>query len=122
LKAPGFNHWFQSSEELQVSNLAFKLNLYRYNVDEDIRVGLDRVKYQIQVPLPVQLEACVYMMHVEEGVVDTDYADVGGCEEQLRLIREVVELPLLHPALFYFAGRHLKLFPPPSAQAHGGGG
>lgn len=70
------------------------------DVDEDARVGLDRVKYQIQLPLPARLETCVSMMQVEDAIVDTDYADVGGCDEQLRMIREVVELPLTHPERF----------------------
>ena len=90
------------------------------DVDEDTRVGLDRVKMQIQVPLPAQLEACVSMMQVEEGVVDTDYADIGGCEEQLQMIREVVELPLLHPERF----TRLGIEPPKGALLFGspGGG
>ena len=60
------------------------------------------------------------MMQVEEGVVDTDYADIGGCEEQLRMIREVVELPLLHPERF----ARLGIEPPKGALLFGspGGG
>ena len=39
------------------------------------------------------------MMTVEEKP-DVTYSDVGGCKEQIELIREVVELPLLHVLLF----------------------
>ena len=39
------------------------------------------------------------MMTVEEKP-DVTYSDLGGCKEQIDKIREVVELPLLHPEKF----------------------
>ena len=39
------------------------------------------------------------MMQVEEKP-DVTYSDLGGCKEQIDKIREVVELPLLHPEKF----------------------
>ena len=36
------------------------------------------------------------MMQVEEKP-DVTYADVGGAKEQVEKVREVVELPMLHP-------------------------
>ena len=89
------------------------------DVDEGTRVGLDRRDYRIQIPLPARLEACVSMMEVVKRV-DSGYDNVGGCEEQLRAIREVVELPLLHPERF----ARLGLEPPKGALLFGppGGG
>lgn len=43
------------------------------------------------------------MMQVEEKP-DVTYADVGGCKEQIEKLREVVELPLLHPERFVQLG------------------
>jgi|TARA_B110001450_G_scaffold249130_1_gene266134 26S proteasome regulatory subunit T1 len=39
------------------------------------------------------------MMQVEEKP-DVTYSDLGGCKDQIDKIREVVELPLLHPEKF----------------------
>jgi len=39
------------------------------------------------------------MMQVEEKP-DVSYSDLGGCKDQIDKIREVVELPLLHPEKF----------------------
>lgn len=43
------------------------------------------------------------MMQVEEKP-DVTYADVGGCKEQIEKLREVVEIPLLHPERFVTLG------------------
>ncbi len=36
----------------------------------------------------------------EEKVIDTTYEDIGGLKEELKKVREMVELPLKHPELF----------------------
>eukprot|EP00494_Astrolonche_serrata_P005214 UN05230 len=43
------------------------------------------------------------MMTVEEKP-DVTYNDVGGCKEQIEKMREVVELPMLHPEKFVKLG------------------
>jgi len=73
------------------------------DIEESMRVGVDRTKYQIQIPLPPKIDASVTMMTVEEKP-DITYNDVGGCKEQIEQIREVVELPLLHPERFVDLG------------------
>lgn len=74
------------------------------DIDEGMRVGIDRQnKYQINLPLPPRVDASVSMMTVEEKP-DVTYADVGGAREQIEKIREVVELPLLHPERFIKLG------------------
>lgn len=73
------------------------------DVEEGMRVGIDRNKYQIQIPLPPRIDPTVTMMQVEEKP-DVTYADVGGCKEQIERIREVVEMPLLHPERFVTLG------------------
>eukprot|EP00954_Amorphochlora_amoebiformis_P009479 737235-Amorphochlora_amoeboformis.AAC.1 len=63
--------------------------------EEGMRVGVDRTKYQIHIPLPPKIDPSVTMMTVEEKP-DVTYQDVGGSKEQIQKIREVVELPLLN--------------------------
>jgi 26S proteasome regulatory subunit T1 len=64
------------------------------DIEEGMRVGVDRQKYAIQLPLPPKIDPSVTMMQVEEKP-DVTYSDVGGCKEQIERLREVVEVPLL---------------------------
>eukprot|EP01136_Pigoraptor_vietnamica_P031311 Opistho-1_new@91719 len=73
------------------------------DVEEGMRVGVDRNKYQIQIPLPPKIDPTVTLMQVEEKP-DITYNDVGGCKEQIEKLREVVETPLLHPERFVNLG------------------
>ncbi len=59
-----------------------------------MRVGCERAKNSISLPLPPKVDPTVSMMEVDEKP-DATYSDVGGCKEQLEKLREVVELPLL---------------------------
>ena len=74
------------------------------DVEEGMRVGCERVgipgsKISIKLPLPPKIDPTVTMMTVEDKP-DVTYNDLGGCKEQIEKIREVVELPLLHPERF----------------------
>lgn len=40
----------------------------------------------------------------EESLNEVGYDDIGGCRKQLAQIKEMVELPLRHPALFKAIG------------------
>jgi len=78
------------------------------DVEENMRVGTQRMgeigsKLQIKLPLPPKIDPTVTMMQVEEKP-DITYSDLGGCKEQIEKIREVVELPLLHPEKFVQLG------------------
>ncbi|KAM3171218.1 26S protease regulatory subunit 7 [Hymenolepis weldensis] len=73
------------------------------DIEEGMRVGVDRTKYQIHIPLPPKIDPSVTMMQVEDKP-DVTYSDVGGCKEQIEKLREVVELPLLHPEKFVSLG------------------
>ncbi|CAE5959503.1 unnamed protein product [Arabidopsis arenosa] len=72
-------------------------------IEVGMRVGVDRKKYQIQIPLPPKTDPRAIMMTVEEKP-DITYCDIGGCKEQIEKIREVVELPMLHPEKFVRLG------------------
>lgn len=86
------------------------------DIEEGMRVGVDRQKYEIQLPLPPRIDPSVTMMTVEEKP-DVTYSDVGGCKEQVEKLREVVELPLLSPERFVKLGidppKGILLYGPP---------
>ncbi len=86
------------------------------DVEEGMRVGVDRQKYSIQLPLPPKIDPSVTMMTVEEKP-DVTYNDVGGAKEQLERLKEVVEMPLLNPEKFINLGidppRGVLLYGPP---------
>ena len=60
------------------------------DIEEGMRVGVDRNKYQIHIPLPPKIDPSVTMMQVEEKP-DVTYSDVGGCKEQIEKLREVCD-------------------------------
>lgn len=86
------------------------------DIEEGMRVGVDRSKYNIELPLPPRIDPTVTMMTVEEKP-DVTYSDVGGCKEQIEKLREVVELPLLSPERFATLGidppKGILLYGPP---------
>jgi len=73
------------------------------DVEEAMRVGVDRTKYSIQLPLPPKIDPSVSLMQVEDKP-DVTYDEVGGAKDSLEKLREVVELPLLHPERFLTLG------------------
>ena len=52
---------------------------------------------------------------LEEKVVDVTYEDIGGLQDEVKKIREMVELPLKHPELF----QKLGIDPPQGVLLHG---
>lgn len=51
-------------------------------IEEGMRVGVDRMKYQILLPLLRKIDASVTLMQVEEKP-NVTYDDIGGCKEQI---------------------------------------
>ena len=67
------------------------------------RVALDMTTLTIMRYLPREVDPLVYnMSHEDPGQVT--YGEIGGLQEQIREIREVVELPLINPELFLRVG------------------
>nr|XP_016936349.1 26S proteasome regulatory subunit 10B [Drosophila suzukii] len=80
------------------------------------RVALDVTTLTIMRYLPREVDPLVYnMTHEDPGNVN--YAEIGGLGEQIRELREVIELPLLNPELFLRVGinppKGCLLFGPP---------
>lgn len=68
-----------------------------------VRVALNQRTLSIVEILPTKRDPLVLGMEIEDAP-DVSYPDVGGLEDQIREIRETVELPLLKPELFKKVG------------------
>ena len=67
------------------------------------RVSLDMTTLTIMRALPREVDPVVFNMLTEDPG-DVNYSDVGGLNEQIRELREVIELPLINPELFQRVG------------------
>lgn len=68
------------------------------------RVALDIQTYTIMKMLPREVDPVVFNMLLDEGGPRIAFADVGGLSDQIRDLRESVELPLTNPELFKRVG------------------
>lgn len=68
-----------------------------------VRVALRNDSYQLHKILPNKVDPLVSLMMVEK-VPDSTYEMVGGLEQQIKEIKEVIELPVKHPELFESLG------------------
>src|ERR1700716_1353652 len=67
------------------------------------RVALDMTTLTIMRMLPREVDPLVYNMSLEDpGQIS--FAGIGGLNEQIRELREVIELPLKNPELFLRVG------------------
>lgn len=67
------------------------------------RVTLDMTTWTIMRVLPREVDPMVYHM-LNESPGNIKYSDIGGLSEQVRELREVIELPLTNPELFHRVG------------------
>ncbi|KAJ2236989.1 26S proteasome subunit rpt4 [Coemansia sp. IMI 203386] len=67
------------------------------------RVSLDMTTLTIMRKLPREVDPLVYNMSAEKPE-NVSFAGVGGLGEQIRELREVIELPLINPELFLRVG------------------
>lgn len=67
------------------------------------RVALDMTTLTIMRLLPREVDPMVYnMLNEDPGKIT--YADIGGVSDQIRELRETIELPLTNPELFVRVG------------------
>ncbi|KAI8998317.1 26S proteasome regulatory subunit 8 [Gaertneriomyces sp. JEL0708] len=64
-----------------------------------VRVALRHDNYQLHKVLPNKVDPLVSLMMVEK-VPDSTYEMIGGLTNQIKEIKEVIELPVKHPELF----------------------
>jgi 26S proteasome regulatory subunit T4 len=67
------------------------------------RISLDMTTFTIMRILPREVDPAVYHM-LNEDPGHISYNDIGGLSEQIRELREVIELPLINPDLFTRVG------------------
>ncbi|KAI9905377.1 hypothetical protein PsorP6_014162 [Peronosclerospora sorghi] len=93
----------------------------RAKVDESklksgTRVALDMTTLTIMGYLPREVDPTVYHM-LNEDAGNVSFSSIGGLNEQIRELREVIELPLTNPELFLRLGikppKCLLLYGPP---------
>jgi len=63
------------------------------------RVALRSDTFDIHRILPTKVDPIVSLMMVEK-VPDSTYSMIGGLDDQIKEIREVIEIPIKHPELF----------------------
>lgn len=67
------------------------------------RVALRGESYVLHEILPSKVDPLVSLMKVEK-VPDATYDMVGGLDEQIKEVKEVIELPIKHPEIFESLG------------------
>jgi 26S proteasome regulatory subunit T1 len=84
------------------------------DVEESMRVGVEKKRYRITLPLPPKIDPTVSLMTVEERP-DVSYNDIGGYKEQMEQLKEVLETPLLNPQIY----TQLGIDPPKGVMLYG---
>ena len=69
----------------------------------NLRVALKSDSYTLFKILPNKVDPLVSLMMVEK-VPDSTYDMIGGLDQQIKEIKEVIELPVKHPELFEALG------------------
>ncbi|KAJ3334762.1 26S proteasome subunit rpt4 [Kappamyces sp. JEL0680] len=84
-----------------------------------VRVSLDMTTLTIMRILPREVDPLVYNMSTEDPG-NVSFAGIGGLSDQIRELREVIELPLLNPELFLRVGikppKGVLLYGPPGTR------
>lgn len=73
------------------------------DIKPNLRVALRSDSYLLYKILPNKVDPLVSLMMVEK-VPDSTYEMVGGLDQQIKEIKEVIELPIKHPELFEALG------------------
>ena len=68
-------------------------------ITQGLRVALLSDSYTLHRILPISVDPLVSLMMVEK-VPDSTYEMIGGLDQQIKEIKEVIELPVKHPELF----------------------
>ena len=68
------------------------------------RVALDMTTLTIIRNLPREVDPMVFHMQSGEEKWSVSFSDIGGLNEQIKKLREVIKLPLTNPELFIRVG------------------
>lgn len=83
--------------------VGFRNKIPTDKLKQGTRVSLDMTTLTIMRILPREVDPLVYNMSTEDPG-NVSFAGIGGLSEQIRELREVIELPLLNPELFVRVG------------------
>jgi 26S proteasome regulatory subunit T4 len=75
------------------------------------RVALDMTTLTIMRVLPREVDPTVFHMQSSEEDGGVSFSEIGGLNEQIRELREVIELPLTNPELFIRVGIKVRALP-----------
>lgn len=75
----------------------------KHRLKAGVRVSLDMTTLTVMRVLPREVDPMVYNMSTEDPG-DVTFAGIGGLTEQVRELREIIELPLQNPELFLRVG------------------
>lgn len=80
-----------------------RTKLDKSKLQSGTRVALDMSTLTIMRPMPREVDPTVFnMLHEESSSID--FSEIGGLTDQIRELREVIELPLTNPELFVRVG------------------
>ena len=84
------------------SNFVVKISnrLQKEKIVPGLHVALNQKNYTVIEILPSNFNPFVRGMEIVDGPIDVSYNDIGGLDEQIQEVREIVELPLKKPELF----------------------
>ncbi len=78
-------------------------SISREKLQPGMRVALNQRSFAVTQELPPSRDPMIRAMEIEDAP-DISYVDIGGLDDQLREIKETVELPLLNPDIFKEVG------------------
>ncbi|MFX1390284.1 MAG: proteasome-activating nucleotidase [Promethearchaeota archaeon] len=67
-------------------------------------VALNQRNYAVMEILPSNFDPFIRGMEIIDANIDASYEDIGGLDEQIQEVREIIELPLKKPELFKRVG------------------
>lgn len=80
-----------------------RTKLEKSKLKSGTRVALDMTTLTIMRPMPREVDPTIFnMLNEETGTID--FSEIGGLNDQVRELREVIELPLTNPELFIRVG------------------
>jgi len=89
--------------------------LQKENIIPGSNVALNQRNYTVMEILPKEVDPSIRGMEIIDNLIDVSYDDIGGLNEQIQEVREVVELPLKKPELF----KKIGIEPPKGVLFHG---
>lgn len=69
------------------------------DIKVNLRVAVRSDNYILHKVLPTKVDPLVSLMKVEK-VPDSTYDMIGGLDQQVKEVKEVIELPIKHPEIF----------------------